>query len=358
MAAFKTGIELQQENLQKLAASNVKLAGGSTAQSQQNRGIGALLGTALAGSFMEGDAGVAAGDIIASQERPPETAADWAKVQKDLFQAGLEDDGLSLTAKIKGLQEVEKSFSDKTKVNKPITTDDDRTFVVDSIRARGADENSVVGTILSPMLDEGATPGQKGQVAVFRSSLAEKASTIHQQLIDRNIDGVDKSMIVQALLDNIETSKDILQPETGFLWFGQDAGVNTKTLKSTLDKLGNQIVKSFEGGMEAPIRVAPAQQTTQAAPTDAKTGLPVSPTTPEGVEVGSLIDEGIVDPGTLIENPNFKSAIAPINEKIQGYNKALKGTTSKGAIKEIKRLKQIEIEKSRRIREAFGQTIR
>ena len=358
MAAFKTGIELQQENLQKLAASNVKLAGGSTAQSQQNRGIGALLGSALAGSFMEGDAGVAAGDIIASQERPPETAADWAKVQKDLFQAGLEDDGLSLTAKIKGLQEVEKSFSDKTKVNKPITSADDRQFVVDMIKARGANEESVIGTILAPMMEEGATPGQTGQAAAFRSAVAEKASTIHQQLIDRNIGGIDKAMVVQSLLDNIETSDGILSPETGFLWFGQDAGVDTKGLVGFLNKAGNQIVKSFEGGMEAPVRVARAQQTTQAAPTDAKTGLPVSPTTPEGVEVGSLIDEGIVDPGTLIENPNFKSAIAPINEKIQGYNKALKGTTSKGAIKEIKRLKQIEIEKSRRIREAFGQTIR
>ena len=34
MAAFKTGIELQQEKLQELVASNVKNIGGRTAQEQ------------------------------------------------------------------------------------------------------------------------------------------------------------------------------------------------------------------------------------------------------------------------------------------------------------------------------------
>ena len=317
MAAFKTGIELQQEKLQELVASNVKNIGGRTAQEQANRGIGAALGTALVGGMLQGDAGIAAGDIIAAQEKPPETAEDWAKVQKELFAAGLEEDGLSLTPKIKGLQEVAKSFADTKKTNKPITTDDDRTFVVDMIKARGADEESTIGTILAPMLSEDATTGQQGQVAVFRSAVAEKASTIHQQLIDRGIDGIDKSMIVQSLLDNIETSENILSPDTGFLWFGQNAGVNTKSLTGFLNNIGKGVVSQFEGGFkEAPVRPAPAQRTTQApGKIDAQTGLPGTPST---AQAGGIGESPRVDPGTPLSGQVLTKAQEAMKAKLAG----------------------------------------
>ena len=316
MAAFKTGIELQQESLQSLIASNVKNAGGRTEREASNRGLGAALGTALVGGLLQGDAGIAAGDIIANQEKPPETAEDWAQVQKELFAAGLEDDGLALTPKIKGLQEVAKSFKDTKKTTKPITSDDDRTFVVDSIRARSVDEESVIGTILSPMLDEDATPGQQGQLAVFRSAVAEEASAVHQQLIDKGIEGVTKHMIVQSLLDNIETSKDILQPETGFLWFGQDAGVDSKALTGHLSKANKAIMGQFQSGMDKPVRPAPAQQTTRApAETDAKTGLPV---TPSRAIVGEAFESPQGDPGTPLSGQVLTKAQEAMKSKLDG----------------------------------------
>ena len=280
MGAFKTGVELQEEQLRTLAASNMKLAGGSSPQEQRNRQIGSLLGTALVGQF-QGDPGQASGDILAGMDKPPETAAEWAEVQKQLFAAGLEEEGLGLTSKIKGLQETEKGFADATpKVSKPITSDDDRQFVVDNITARASNEESLIGTILAPMMAEDATPGQKGQAAVFRSAVAEQASTIHQQLIDKGIEGITKSMVTQSILDNVETSKDILSPETGFLWFGEDAGVNTKELNRFLGGVGTNMVKGIETQMKGsnkPVTPAPAQATTRApAEKDPRTGLPVT----------------------------------------------------------------------------------
>lgn len=265
MALFETGQALQKKRLQELAASNAKIAaeGGRTGREKSNRALGGLLGGMLVGKAMEGDAGIGAGDIIAGMDKPPETAEDWAQAQKLLFEAGFEEEGLALTKEIKALQETSKGFAGKT--TKPVTTKEDRAKVGLLIKSR-AGKDSLVGSSLAPMFEDGATAAQQGQAGFFQYSLAEKASSIHQQLIDKGIGGVDKSLIVHGLLDELENTPGIINEETGFFgFFGEDAGVDTNALVSTLDKIGQKYVNHMVGGKkeDKPVEPAPHQGSTQ-----------------------------------------------------------------------------------------------
>ena len=260
--AFKTGSQLQKEQIQKLMASNAKIAGGNTPQEQRNRALGSMLGSALVGKAMAGDAGTAAGDILAAQEKPPETAAEWAKVQKDLFAAGLEDDGLSLTAKIKGLQETEKGFADtaSSKAAKYAVTDGDRKRVGNNLVMRTGNDESALGTTLKPFLAEDADPYQKVQLSYVSGAVAEKSGGIQARLRELGYD-VDENLVDEMILDELENS-GAATPESGMLWWQEDGAIDRKAVLKSMANTEKAIMEKFTG-KDKPVQPVEPQTSTK-----------------------------------------------------------------------------------------------
>ena len=360
---FTTGRELQKQRLQELTANNVELAqqAASTPREAQNRGLGAAIGSALVGKLMQGDAPVMAGDVLATYVadtgKRPETAADFAELQKMMFAEGLEEDGLGLTPKIKGLQEMEKGFgkgegAGGSKLEVAKVTNDDRQFVRASVLERSGREDSLIGSELAPMLGEDASDIQKAMGYKVVNGIAEQANRLDAQLRKEGVDDYTRGRLVETFLDSIENDEDIIKPSTewGF-FFGEEAEVNNKAFVEKMDakrmEVFNMVTKD---GMPEPRQAAPHQQTTQAP----EMGQPGA--TGQDVQ-GRVADAGRGSPEgqKLANDPAVQKQVDALDAQIKRQSGTLE--QMKAAKASDKALKEVEaaIEALRNARDRFTQ---
>lgn len=275
---FKTGQQLRDERLADLAEFNAGIikSQGGTAREQSNRQLGAMLGTALVGKIAGGDA-KAAGDVAIPEGVDMQSPEGLLEYQRTLYDAGYTESATSLNKHIKDAITIkagqDKAAAGTKKGKRPEVTAADRANVGGMVLSRAGNPDladSKVATMLAPMYDpEEATPYQLAQAKTFDSAIAEAANKINFELEAMGAGGTSTAVVTDKLLDMIESRDDILNPETGFLFWSDDGFVDTQKLHSALANYGNDMVKTFERAKKAaadpksrPVQVAPATQTT------------------------------------------------------------------------------------------------
>lgn len=275
---FKTGEELRRERMQELSQGNMERAqqGARTQREAGNLGIGSQLGTLLVGAFMDKE-GLGAGDVekeLIEKGADPKTAEGLIQIQQGMYDAGFNQKAAELDTVIKRRLEIEKSFAEKGGKSKgkggsrpPEVTEADRMYVAGSVISLAGNpeyEDSKIVNTLAPMYTEDATPYQKAQGKTINASIAEQANIVAHKLQEKGVGGVSREVIVDKMLQMMEMSPDIINPETGFLFWRQDGFIDTPRLNKALAGFGTKILQAADRASEA--RKAPKGGRKEGAP--------------------------------------------------------------------------------------------
>jgi len=258
---FKTGQELKQERMADLSASNIKIAraGGRDNREKANRGLGAALGTALVGAFEEDKIG--AGDVI--KQFDIETPEGAAQAAAQLAKMGMVEASDNMLARVKTMQSIIKEGGGG-KDKKPEVSALDIKAVGSAIGALGNDENSQLGSVVAPFFAEDAKGYQKAQASVLVNSIAEQAASVEARLLKDGIPAVTRPMIIQSIVNGMDNTKGIITPDSKFLFWGKEGGVNSKAMNKEVSRLGNAEYskwKKMNTTASKPVEVAKEGQT-------------------------------------------------------------------------------------------------
>jgi len=352
---FKTGRELQQERMQELAESNaaiVKMSGG-TQREQANRQIGSLLGTALVGAFMDKPGGTTAGDIEAAL--PPEidlqSPEGLLQFQRKLFDSGDDTSALALNKHIKDaitIQAGRKKAKGEDKLASKISPPTGNEL--SAVRTGLITDQSEFGENLRSII-EGGDEFKIQEVENMVNSMALVEKTIVSQLRDKGKRA--NPLEVRQLLRDSMVESQVVGDESWFGgFFGKEGVIDIKAQDKLLSQIQDTVFKGLNEVKAKPVEIAPAQRTTE----DTLSLTQVIDQDIEGVVEGAGEPR---DLGKPIVEKTFKEDVAPVNANIKELVKAM-GQAKRGSteLKEMKRLRDIEIDKIRQIRKKHGLPIR
>ncbi len=352
---FKTGHELKQERIQDLAESNASIikASGGTQREQQGKQLGGLLGTALAGAFMDKPGGNTAGDIEAAlpEDVDLQTSKGLITLQRQLFDANDNESALSLNKHIKDALSIEgsqgkasgKGEGKASKVTAPSNNE------LAATRATLLSVPGEFGENLQAIQESGDVWEQ-----TKLESMVEKMATVEKQITSQLRDAGKEAnpLEVRRLIqESIEQSGSVSDGSFFGGFFGSEGVIDFKKQDKVLGDLSKSVFNSLNSVSTKPVETAPGTQTTGQVTPNAVIDEDIK---------GSVEDAGQGSPqGTKMEEATFESEIAPINEAIKSIVKSMKGVDVRSPqMKEMRKLRDKQLKKLKAVRKQFGRSVR